>query len=161
MGLHTVLWGTMEPQGRPLTPGTSYGTPPFDSAQDSATPTFLNCTLQVRRHGMWRHHCRFHKLTVKMFELVFVFFFSPLHLQSSCSPNASDGLMSAKGSLETRGTQPSAEPERSAQKRLRSSAFPSSLSWDSDSEREALDGNTRLHTYCKNLLHTFEEKHAQ
>lgn len=69
--------------------------------------------------------------------------------------------MSAKGSLEMRGALPSAEPERSAKRRLRSSAFASSLSWDSDSEKETLDGNTRLHTYCKNLLHTSEEKHAQ
>ena len=46
------------------------------------------------------------------------------------------------GSMQTEGSQPSADPGKSAQKRLRSSAFPSSLSWDSDSEKETLDGNT-------------------
>lgn len=58
--------------------------------------------------------------------------------------------MSAKGlwghagderSKQTEGTQPSAESGRSAQRRFRSSAFPSSLSWDSDSEKETIDGN--------------------
>jgi len=45
------------------------------------------------------------------------------------------------------GARLSGDPGRSAQRRCRSSAFPSSLSWDSDSERETLDGNTRLNTY--------------
>ncbi|XP_073350182.1 protein Wiz [Pagrus major] len=109
----------MEPEGRPLTPGTSYGPPPFNSAQNPSTPDFLNCTLQ-----------------------------------SSCSPNARDGLMSAKyswghagdeGPKPTEGTQPSADPGRSAQRRFRSSAFPSSLSWDSDSEKETLDEEELQH----------------
>ncbi|GAA6215463.1 protein Wiz-like isoform X1 [Lates japonicus] len=103
----------MEPEG-PLTPGTSYGPPPFNSAQ-----TFLSCTLQ-----------------------------------SSCSPNGRDGLMSAKcswghagdeDSVQTEGTQPSADPGKSAQRRFRSSAFPSSLSWDSDSEKETLDEEELQH----------------
>ncbi|XP_029364641.1 protein Wiz isoform X2 [Echeneis naucrates] len=103
----------MEPEG-PLTPGTSYGPPPFNSAQ-----TFLSCTLQ-----------------------------------SSCSPNVRDGLMSAKcswghagdeGSLETEGSQPSADQGKNAQRRFRSSAFPSSLSWDSDSEKEMLDEEELQH----------------
>uniref|UniRef100_A0A3B4U0J8 WIZ zinc finger b n=1 Tax=Seriola dumerili TaxID=41447 RepID=A0A3B4U0J8_SERDU len=103
----------MEPEG-PLTPGTSYGPPPFNSAQ-----TFLSCTLQ-----------------------------------SSCSPNVRDGLMSAKcswghtgdeGSSQTEGTQPSADPGKNAQRRFRSSAFPSSLSWDSDSEKETLDEEELQH----------------
>ncbi|XP_018554168.1 protein Wiz isoform X2 [Lates calcarifer] len=103
----------MEPEG-PLTPGTSYGPPPFNSAQ-----TFLSCTLQ-----------------------------------SSCSPNGRDSLMSAKcswghagdeDSVQTEGTQPSADPGKSAQRRFRSSAFPSSLSWDSDSEKETLDEEELQH----------------
>lgn len=83
-------------------------------------------------------------------------------LQSSCSPNVRDGLMSAKcswghagdeGPKQTEGTQPSADPGRSAQRRFRSSAFPSSLSWDSDSEKETLDGNTWLNIYWKPVAH--------
>lgn len=38
--------------------------------------------------------------------------------------------------------QSGAEPGRGAQRTLKSSAFTSSLSWDSDSEKEALDGNS-------------------
>lgn len=38
----------MEPEGEPLTPGTSYGPAPIDSAQNPVTPTFLNSTLEVR-----------------------------------------------------------------------------------------------------------------
>lgn len=49
------------------------------------------------------------------------------------------------GSEQIQGPQPTAEPERGAQRRFRSSAFASSLSWDSDSEKEALDGNGHLH----------------
>ncbi|XP_029292873.1 protein Wiz isoform X2 [Cottoperca gobio] len=104
----------MEPEGRPLTPGTSYGPPPSSSAQNPVTPTFLNCTLQ-----------------------------------SSCSPKVRDGLMSAKCSgghaVDEGPEQPSAEPGRSAQRRFRSSAFPSSLSWDSDSEKEILDEEELQH----------------
>ncbi|XP_026203951.1 protein Wiz-like isoform X2 [Anabas testudineus] len=100
----------MEPGGRPLTPGTSYGPPPFHSAQ-----TLLSCTSQ-----------------------------------SSCSPSARDGLMSARcswghagdeGPEQTEGS----DLETSAQRRFRSSAFPSSLSWDSDSEKEALDEDELQH----------------
>ncbi|XP_051243251.1 protein Wiz isoform X2 [Dicentrarchus labrax] len=107
----------MESEGRPLTPGTSYGPPPFNSAQNPAT--FLNCTLQ-----------------------------------SSCSPDVRDGLMSAKcswghagdeGPKQSEGTQPSVDRGRSAQRRFRSSAFPSSLSWDSDSEKETLDEEELQH----------------
>ncbi|CAJ1075662.1 protein Wiz isoform X2 [Xyrichtys novacula] len=103
----------MEPEGRPLTPGTSYGPPSFDSAQNP--DTFLSCTLQ-----------------------------------SSCSRDVSDGLMSPKcswtpaedvGPKQTEGT----DPGRSAQRRFRSSAFPSSLSWDSDSEKETLDEEELQH----------------
>ncbi|XP_026180213.1 protein Wiz isoform X4 [Mastacembelus armatus] len=109
----------MEPE--PLTPGTSYGPPPFISAQ-----TFLNCTLQ-----------------------------------SSCSPNVSDGLMSwghsgDEGSKQSECTQPSAEPGTSTPRRFRSSAFPSSLSWDSDSEKETLDGNT----WFKEELQHFSNPHG-
>ncbi|KAM6965975.1 uncharacterized protein LKV04_018485 [Tautogolabrus adspersus] len=39
----------------------------------------------------------------------------------------------------------SADPGRSAQRRFRSSAFPSSLSWDSDSEKETLDEEELQH----------------
>nr|XP_057906461.1 protein Wiz isoform X2 [Doryrhamphus excisus] len=103
----------MEPEGRPLTPGTSYVPPPLNSAQNPVTPTFLNSTLQ-----------------------------------SSCSSNVSDILTPAKGSPghdgdqdpeQTEGSQHGTEPEGSAQRRFRSSAFPSSLSWDSDSEKETQD----------------------
>ncbi|XP_072225726.1 protein Wiz [Leuresthes tenuis] len=103
----------MEPDGQPLTPGTSYGPPPFSSAQNPVSPTLLNRTLE-----------------------------------SPCSPNLGDGLMSAKcawdlageeGPEQSEGPQHSTEPGRSAQRRFKSSAFPSSLSWDSDSEKETLD----------------------
>ncbi|XP_030591337.1 protein Wiz isoform X2 [Archocentrus centrarchus] len=103
----------MEPEGQPLTPGTSYGPPPFNSAQNPVTPTFLNSTLE-----------------------------------SSCSPNLRDGLMSAKcswgltgeeGTKQSEGPESGADLGRSAQRRFKSSAFPSSLSWDSDSEKETLD----------------------
>ncbi|XP_042076206.1 protein Wiz isoform X2 [Haplochromis burtoni] len=103
----------MEPEGEPLTPGTSYGPAPIDSAQNPVTPTFLNSTLE-----------------------------------SSCSPNLRDGLISAKclwgltgeeRSKQSEGPQSSANQGRSAQRRFKSSAFPSSLSWDSDSEKETLD----------------------
>ncbi|KAM9844170.1 protein Wiz [Aulostomus maculatus] len=109
----------MEPDGRPLTPGTSYVPPPLNSAQNPITQTFLNCTLQ-----------------------------------SSCSSNVRDGAMSAKcswsraggeGPEQTEGPQPSADLGRSAQRRFRSSAFPSSLSWDSDSEKETLDEEELQH----------------
>ncbi|KAM6904737.1 protein Wiz [Xenentodon cancila] len=109
----------MEPDGQ--SPGTSHGPPPFSIAQAPETPALLNCTLE-----------------------------------SSGPPNLRDGLMSAKslwdvageeeeeeeeeeGSEQNEGPQPSAEPGRSAQRRFKSSAFPSSLSWDSDSEKETLD----------------------
>ncbi|XP_069381024.1 protein Wiz [Paralichthys olivaceus] len=100
----------MEPEG-PLTPGTSYGPPPFNSAQ-----TFLSCTLQ-----------------------------------SSCSPNARDGLKRSWGragdecSAQAEESQPAADPGRNAQRRFRSSAFPSSLSWDSDSEKETQDEEELQH----------------
>ncbi|XP_069005469.1 protein Wiz isoform X2 [Embiotoca jacksoni] len=104
----------MEPEGQPLTPGTSYGPPPFNSAQSPAKPAFPDCTLEP-----------------------------------SCSPRLRDGLMSAKcswghagdeeGSEQTEGPQPAADLRRSAQRTFKSSAFPSSLSWDSDSEKETLD----------------------
>ncbi|XP_074551863.1 protein Wiz-like isoform X2 [Halichoeres trimaculatus] len=103
----------MEPEGRPLTPGTSYGPPPFDSAQNP--DTFLSCTLQT-----------------------------------SCSQDVSDGLMSPKCSWtpaadESPKQTESADAGRSAQRRFRSSAFPSSLSWDSDSEKETLDEEELQH----------------
>lgn len=136
MGLHTVLWGTMEPEGRPLTPGTSYGPPPpFNSAQN---PTFLNCTLQVRpRHtpsslSVPRMICN--KRRVR-------------HFQASCSPNARGGPTWGHAGDEGPEQAEGADQGRSAQRRFRSSAFPSSLSWDSDSEKETLDGNTWLHIY--------------
>lgn len=58
--------------------------------------------------------------------------------------------MSAKnsgdeGSLQTEDTQPRTDAGRGAQRRFRSSAFPSSLSWDSDSEREILDEEELQH----------------
>lgn len=69
------------------------------------------------------------------------------------SAKGSWGHAGDEGSKQTEGAQPSAEPERSAQRRFRSSAFPSSLSWDSDSEKETLDGNIRLHIYWKPAAH--------
>ncbi|XP_041673375.1 protein Wiz-like isoform X4 [Cheilinus undulatus] len=103
----------MEPGGQPRTPGTSYGLPAFDSAQNS--DSFLSCTLQ-----------------------------------SSCSPDVSDGPMSAKRSWTPAGDEgpekaEASDPGRSAQRRFRSSAFPSSLSWDSDSEKETLDEEELQH----------------
>lgn len=61
------------------------------------------------------------------------FIFQPLS-----SGDVEDDLMSAG----EEGPQPGAEPGRTAQRTLKSSAFTSSLSWDSDSEKEALDGNS-------------------
>ncbi|XP_061568301.1 protein Wiz isoform X2 [Cololabis saira] len=55
-------------------------------------------------------------------------------LESSGSPDPR--LMEEE---DDEGLRSSAEPGRSAQRRFKSSAFPSSLSWDSDSERETLD----------------------
>lgn len=49
--------------------------------------------------------------------------------------------------MQAEGAQLKAEAERSALNSFRSSAFPSSLSWDSDSEKETLDGNTLLSIY--------------
>ncbi|KAF3700594.1 Protein Wiz Widely-interspaced zinc finger-containing protein [Channa argus] len=98
----------MEPQGRPLTPGTSYGPPAFSSAQ-----TLLSCTSQ-----------------------------------SSTSPSVSDGPMSARCSWAHAADETHTEGpdlDRGAQRRFRSSAFPSSLSWDSDSEKEALDEEELQH----------------
>lgn len=54
-----------------------------------------------------------------------------------------------EGSKQDEGSQPSTDPGRSAQRRFRSSAFPSSLSWDSDSEKETLDGNKWLNICWK------------
>lgn len=55
-------------------------------------------------------------------------------LQLSCSPNPEDGPLSPKCEWTEE-----AEPGGGAQRRVRTSAFPSSLSWDSDSEKETLD----------------------
>ncbi|XP_029945386.1 protein Wiz [Salarias fasciatus] len=63
-------------------------------------------------------------------------------LESSCSPSLKRGLMSSKcpwGHSGDGGPGPVPDPGRSAQRSVKSSAFPSSLSWDSDSERETLD----------------------
>lgn len=49
-----------------------------------------------------------------------------------------------ESSKQVQASQPSTGPERRAHRRFSSSAFASSLSWDSDSEKEALDGNRRL-----------------
>lgn len=68
------------------------------------------------------------------------------------SAKCSWGHAGDEGPGRTEGGQPSADPGRSAQRRFRSSAFPSSLSWDSDSEKETLDGNTWLDTLIGNLL---------
>lgn len=72
------------------------------------------------------------------------------HSQPSYS--VSDGLMSAKDSGNTedesfkqvQASQSNTGPDRRVHRRYSSSAFASSLSWDSDSEKEALDGNRRL-----------------
>ncbi|XP_028310466.1 protein Wiz [Gouania willdenowi] len=67
---------------------------------------------------------------------------SDAHLQSSCTPSVRDGPMSAKSSRSHAGDESeglAAEPGRGAQRRVKSSAFPSSLSLDSDSERETPD----------------------
>ncbi len=69
------------------------------------------------------------------------------------SAKGSWGHAGDEGPKQTEGTQPSADPGRSAQRRFRSSAFPSSLSWDSDSEKETLDGNTWLNIYWKPVAH--------
>uniref|UniRef100_A0A3Q2T354 WIZ zinc finger b n=1 Tax=Fundulus heteroclitus TaxID=8078 RepID=A0A3Q2T354_FUNHE len=64
-------------------------------------------------------------------------------LESSCSPNLGDGLMTSECtwdlSEEDEPETSAADPQRSEQRRFKSSAFPSSLSWDSDSEKETLD----------------------
>lgn len=58
------------------------------------------------------------------------------------SAKCSWGQDGDEGPVQTEGSQPSVDPGKNAQRRFRSSAFPSSLSWDSDSEKETLDGNT-------------------
>lgn len=58
------------------------------------------------------------------------------------SAKSSWGHAGDECSKQTECTQPSAE-SGSAQRRFRSSAFPSSLSWDSDSEKETIDGNLK------------------
>lgn len=98
----------MEPEGRPLTPGTSDGPLDFHPAQNSPP-------------------------TTSAFEHSSV-------LQLSCSPNSQDGLTFAKCERTEE-----AEPGGGTQRRVRSSAFPSSLSWDSDSEKEALDEEELIH----------------
>ncbi|XP_043956364.1 protein Wiz isoform X4 [Gambusia affinis] len=76
-------------------------------------------------------------------------------LESSCSPNLSDGLMAVDCAWELDGEddpeRAAADPQRDAQRRFKSSAFPSSLSWDSDSEKEALD---------EEELHNFSNPHG-
>ncbi|XP_027878394.1 protein Wiz isoform X1 [Xiphophorus couchianus] len=98
----------MEPDGQPLTPGTSNGPLSYGSAQNPTAANFLSCSLE-----------------------------------SSCSPNLSDGVMTADCAWGLDGEddpeRAAADPQRDAQRRFKSSAFPSSLSWDSDSEKEALD----------------------
>ncbi|XP_014891351.1 protein Wiz isoform X5 [Poecilia latipinna] len=98
----------MEPDGQPLTPGTSNGPLSYGSAQNPTAANFLSCSLE-----------------------------------SSCSPNLSDGLMTADCAWELDGEddpeRTAADPQMDAQRRFKSSAFPSSLNWDSDSEKEALD----------------------
>ncbi|XP_061604104.1 protein Wiz isoform X1 [Phyllopteryx taeniolatus] len=105
----------MESEERPLTPGTSYVPPSLNSAQNPVTSA-----LQ----------------------------------QSSRSSDVSDVLTSAKGSQchdgdegpeQTEGSEHSEDPARSAQRSFKSSAFPSSLSWDSDSEKETLDEEELQH----------------
>ncbi|XP_061557049.1 protein Wiz isoform X4 [Phycodurus eques] len=105
----------MESEEQPLTPGTSYVPPSLNSAQNPVTSA-----LQ----------------------------------QSSRSSDVSDVLTSAKGSQchdgdegpeQTEGSEHSEDPARSAQRRFKSSAFPSSLSWDSDSEKETLDEEELQH----------------
>uniref|UniRef100_A0A8C6TQ21 Si:ch211-194b1.1 n=1 Tax=Neogobius melanostomus TaxID=47308 RepID=A0A8C6TQ21_9GOBI len=61
-------------------------------------------------------------------------------LQLSCSPITQDGPTSA---ICEQTEEP--EPGGGAQRRVRSSAFPSSLSWDSDSEKETLDEEELIH----------------
>ncbi|KAM4534981.1 protein Wiz isoform 5-T5 [Fundulus diaphanus] len=64
-------------------------------------------------------------------------------LESSCSPNLGDGLMTSECTWDLSGEDEpetsAADPQRNEQRRFKSSAFPSSLSWDSDSEKETLD----------------------
>lgn len=98
----------MEPEGRPPTPGTSYG--PLDFHPEKSSPP--NTTA-----------------------------FDPSStLELSCSSNTQDGPTSAKCVRPEEG-----ESEGGAQRRVRSSAFPSSLSWDSDSEKETLDDEELNH----------------
>ncbi|CAB1433349.1 unnamed protein product [Pleuronectes platessa] len=72
-------------------------------------------------------------------------------LQSSCSPSASDGLRRSwaragdEGATQAEAPPPGADPGRNAQRTLKSSAFPSSLSWDSDSEKETQDEEELQH----------------
>lgn len=72
-------------------------------------------------------------------------------LQSSHHPEETDALTSAgsswdqvggEGSVQREVTEVSTDLGRSVLGGFRSSAFPSSLNWDSDSEKETLDGNT-------------------
>ncbi|XP_056143665.1 protein Wiz [Lampris incognitus] len=74
--------------------------------------------------------------------------------QAPCSPKVKEGLMAGKsqwsgaedGSCEQTGEPlPRADAGRSAPRRFRPSAFPSSLTWDSDSEKETLDEEELQH----------------
>nr|XP_054594586.1 protein Wiz isoform X3 [Nothobranchius furzeri] len=103
----------MEPDGQSVTPGTNHGLPSISSAQDLFTPTFLNCSIG-----------------------------------SLCSPNSGDNPVSAKwiwdvpgeeGLDQSEGSQPTTELPRGTQRKFKFSTFPTSLSWDSDSEKETLD----------------------
>ncbi|CAL9693581.1 unnamed protein product [Knipowitschia caucasica] len=90
----------MEPDGRPPTPGTSYGT--LDLHVQKLPPT------------------------------------SPVSmLQLSCSPNKHNNSTSAQ-------CEQSEGPEPGGDSLWRASAFTSSLSWDSDSEKETLEEITEL-----------------
>ncbi|XP_037332912.2 protein Wiz isoform X1 [Pungitius pungitius] len=106
----------MEPEG-PLTPGTSYDPASSTSAQNPASP---GCTSQSSRSPHVRD--------------------GPMCARRSWAAGAGD-----EGPGENQGSRPGAGPGRSAQRGPTSSAFPSSLSWDSDSERETLDEEELQH----------------
>ncbi|XP_032392310.1 protein Wiz [Etheostoma spectabile] len=205
----------MEPEERPLTPGTSIGPPSLQLSTQSPPPSDIQKSKLELKPSITLHCSRCHHLTIRSVVMLLWFF----RLQSSCPPNVRDGRMSAKrlwgprardegpeqregprardegpqqregprardegpqqregprardegpqqregprardegpqqregpqqkkGPRQKEGPWPGAEPGRSAQRRTRSSAFPSSLSWDSDSEKETLDEEELQH----------------
>ncbi|XP_048100963.1 protein Wiz [Alosa alosa] len=114
--------GGTHPSGdHPRTLGTNQGSLPTVSAQDSTSLTPLNRTLQDPCSSDEKEE-----------------FSCGVHLLNKNGDRDSEG---------TQGLLAKAGSGRSAQRRSKSSAFPSSLTWDSDSEKETQDEEELQH-FC-------------